>query len=48
MSSTQYAIETPSAQTADLKLEVIVIPVSDVDRSKGYYARLGWRAARRS
>jgi len=27
----------------DMKLEVIVIPVSDVDRSKQFYANLGWR-----
>jgi catechol 2,3-dioxygenase-like lactoylglutathione lyase family enzyme len=27
----------------DMKLEVIVIPVSDVDRAKAFYARLGWR-----
>jgi len=27
----------------DMKLEVVVIPVSDVDRAKGFYARLGWR-----
>jgi catechol 2,3-dioxygenase-like lactoylglutathione lyase family enzyme len=27
----------------DLKLEVVVIPVSDVDRSKEFYGRLGWR-----
>ena len=27
----------------DLKLEAIVIPVSDVDRAKDFYARLGWR-----
>ena len=26
-----------------MKLEVDVIPVSDVDRSKGFYARVGWR-----
>ena len=26
-----------------MKLEVQVIPVSDVDRSKGFYERLGWR-----
>jgi catechol 2,3-dioxygenase-like lactoylglutathione lyase family enzyme len=25
------------------KLEAVVIPVSDVDRAKGFYARLGWR-----
>ena len=29
--------------TCDLKLEVVVIPVSDVDRSKAFYAGLGWR-----
>ena len=27
----------------DMKLEVQTIPVSDVDRSKGFYERLGWR-----
>jgi len=27
----------------DLKLEVVVIPVSDVDRAKEFYSRLGWR-----
>jgi catechol 2,3-dioxygenase-like lactoylglutathione lyase family enzyme len=27
----------------DMKLEVLVIPVSDVDRAKEFYARLGWR-----
>jgi catechol 2,3-dioxygenase-like lactoylglutathione lyase family enzyme len=27
----------------DLKLEVVVIPVSDVDRAKKFYERLGWR-----
>jgi catechol 2,3-dioxygenase-like lactoylglutathione lyase family enzyme len=27
----------------DLKLEIVVIPVSDVDRSKDFYAQLGWR-----
>jgi catechol 2,3-dioxygenase-like lactoylglutathione lyase family enzyme len=28
---------------ADMKLEVQIIPVSDVDRSKQFYQRLGWR-----
>ena len=28
----------------DLKLEVVVIPVSDVDRSKAFYESLGWRS----
>jgi catechol 2,3-dioxygenase-like lactoylglutathione lyase family enzyme len=27
----------------DMKLEVVVIPVSDVDRAKAFYASLGWR-----
>jgi catechol 2,3-dioxygenase-like lactoylglutathione lyase family enzyme len=31
------------AATADMKLEVVVIPVSDVDRAKRFYANLGWR-----
>src|SRR5215467_3328420 len=45
MSSTQArsetAIETPRA--VDMKLEVVVIPVSDVDRAKHFYGGLGWR-----
>jgi catechol 2,3-dioxygenase-like lactoylglutathione lyase family enzyme len=32
-----------STGTADLKLEVVVIPVSDVDRAKDFYGKLGWR-----
>jgi len=27
----------------DMRLEVIVIPVADVDRAKGFYQALGWR-----
>ena len=27
----------------DMKLEIVVLPVSDVDRSKKFYANLGWR-----
>jgi catechol 2,3-dioxygenase-like lactoylglutathione lyase family enzyme len=27
----------------DMKLEVVAIPVADVDRAKGFYQRLGWR-----
>lgn len=33
----------PSAGTADMKLEVVIIPVSDVDRAKRFYGGLGWR-----
>ncbi|WP_263368740.1 VOC family protein [Edaphobacter bradus] len=28
---------------ADMKFEIVVIPVSDVDRAKEFYGRLGWR-----
>jgi len=31
------------AATVDMKLEVVVIPVADVDRGKEFYGRLGWR-----
>jgi catechol 2,3-dioxygenase-like lactoylglutathione lyase family enzyme len=34
---------TASVKIVDLKLEVVVIPVSDVDRAKEFYGRLGWR-----
>ena len=45
MSSPQMAqVEVAAAAaTVDLKLEVVVIPVSDVDRSKRFYESLGWR-----
>jgi len=33
----------PAAATVDLKLEVVVLPVSDVDRAKRFYEGLGWR-----
>ena len=32
-----------SAGTVDMKLEVVVIPVSDVGRAKRFYGNLGWR-----
>ncbi|MEU5784525.1 VOC family protein [Micromonospora lupini] len=34
---------TPSVGSLDVKVEVIVIPVSDVDRAKRFYQGLGWR-----
>ncbi len=37
------ASRTASVKNADLKFEVVVIPVSDVDRAKEFYGRLGWR-----
>ena len=41
--SHQQAAKIPTAGIADLKLEVVVIPVSDVDRAKRFYGSLGWR-----
>jgi len=32
-----------AAYAVDMKLEVVVIPVSDVDRAKRFYSDLGWR-----
>jgi catechol 2,3-dioxygenase-like lactoylglutathione lyase family enzyme len=32
-----------SVATVDMKLEVVVIPVTDVNRAKEFYAKLGWR-----
>jgi catechol 2,3-dioxygenase-like lactoylglutathione lyase family enzyme len=39
----EHATQIPTAATVDLKLEVVVIPVSDVDRAKRFYEGLGWR-----
>jgi catechol 2,3-dioxygenase-like lactoylglutathione lyase family enzyme len=47
MSSTPIRSEpmtrSPNAGTVDMKLEVVLIPVSDVDRAKRFYVDLGWR-----
>jgi catechol 2,3-dioxygenase-like lactoylglutathione lyase family enzyme len=34
---------TESALGVDMKLEVVTLPVSDVDRAKRFYQSLGWR-----
>src|SRR5262245_35045299 len=39
----ESATGTPKVGAADLKLEVVVIPVSDADRAKEFYGGLGWR-----
>jgi catechol 2,3-dioxygenase-like lactoylglutathione lyase family enzyme len=36
-------MEIPMNAPLDLKLEVVVLPVSDIDRSKRFYEGLGWR-----
>ena len=42
-SQNENATNPEGTAGADFKLEVIVIPVSDVDRAKQFYAGLGWR-----
>jgi catechol 2,3-dioxygenase-like lactoylglutathione lyase family enzyme len=37
------ATSNPRVGTVDMKFEIVVIPVSDVDRAKEFYAKLGWR-----
>ena len=49
MANTTYEIQAgaPASEASvakvDMKFEIVVIPVSDVDRAKDFYARLGWR-----
>jgi len=49
MANTTYEIRrsNPTSDASvvkvDMKFELVVIPVSDVDRAKEFYARLGWR-----
>jgi catechol 2,3-dioxygenase-like lactoylglutathione lyase family enzyme len=47
MSSTETTgdpgTEGPSVRAADMKLEVVTLPVADVDRAKAFYGSLGWR-----
>ena len=47
MSATQAVIKETSqkqgTKAIDMKLEVVVLSVSDVDRAKGFYSELGWR-----
>jgi len=47
MSSThtvhEHGTTVPTAAPVDLKLEVVPLPVADVDRAKRFYEALGWR-----
>jgi catechol 2,3-dioxygenase-like lactoylglutathione lyase family enzyme len=36
-------VGTPPVKSGELKLEVVVVPVSDVDRARRFYEGLGWR-----
>jgi catechol 2,3-dioxygenase-like lactoylglutathione lyase family enzyme len=49
MANATYEVQANDAASeasfakVDMKFEIVVIPVSDVDRAKGFYAKLGWR-----
>jgi catechol 2,3-dioxygenase-like lactoylglutathione lyase family enzyme len=34
---------TPPVKPGEMRLEVLVLPVADVDRAKGFYEGLGWK-----
>ena len=39
----QSAIKDRNEPGLDMKLEVAVLPVADIDRAKSFYEKLGWR-----
>jgi catechol 2,3-dioxygenase-like lactoylglutathione lyase family enzyme len=41
--SRESSTESPEVEMLDMKLEVVVVPVSDVDRAKSFYQTLGWQ-----
>jgi catechol 2,3-dioxygenase-like lactoylglutathione lyase family enzyme len=41
--NTATATQVPETRSMDMKLEVVVLPVADVDRAKRFYESLGWR-----
>ena len=41
--STTTSTQIPEVGSIDMKLEVVTLPVSDVDRAKAFYQSLGWR-----
>jgi catechol 2,3-dioxygenase-like lactoylglutathione lyase family enzyme len=43
MSNAEMLREPGVTKTLEMKLEVVVVPVSDVDRAKRFYSDLGWR-----
>jgi catechol 2,3-dioxygenase-like lactoylglutathione lyase family enzyme len=48
MSSTDITTESatataPPPKPGEMRLEVVPVPVSDIDRAKAFYASLGWR-----
>jgi catechol 2,3-dioxygenase-like lactoylglutathione lyase family enzyme len=43
MSAGEAVGKVPRPAPVDMKFEIVVIPVSDVDRAKEFYSKLGWR-----
>jgi predicted enzyme related to lactoylglutathione lyase len=41
--SSDSASGSPPVQAGEMRLEVVLLPVSDVDRAKRFYESLGWR-----
>ena len=41
--NTATATQVPETRSSDLKLEVVILPVSDAERTKQFFASLGWR-----
>jgi catechol 2,3-dioxygenase-like lactoylglutathione lyase family enzyme len=41
--NTATATEVPGTRSIEMKLEVVLLPVTDVDRAKRFYESLGWR-----
>jgi predicted enzyme related to lactoylglutathione lyase len=41
--STMTVADPAKMRSTDMRLEIVVIPVSDVDRAKSFYSSLGWR-----
>jgi catechol 2,3-dioxygenase-like lactoylglutathione lyase family enzyme len=41
--SNETSTEIPGARGVEMRLEVVVVPVSDVDRPRRFYQALGWR-----
>jgi catechol 2,3-dioxygenase-like lactoylglutathione lyase family enzyme len=41
--SGESGADSPPVKAGEVKLEVVVLPVSDVDRAKRFYEGMGWR-----
>jgi catechol 2,3-dioxygenase-like lactoylglutathione lyase family enzyme len=42
--SSAAATQVPETRSMDMRLQVAILPASDADRTKQFYASLGWRA----